>query len=224
MRNIVVGTFLSLDGVMQAPGGPEEDPTGGFVHGGWSVNYWDDLMGQYMDESIAKPFDLLLGRKTYEIFAAHWPHVTDDPMATALNRATKYVVSTTLDKVEWRNSILIRPGERDVPDQIRRLKEQDGPEIQVHGSGQLIQTLLKHDLVDRYRLMIFPVLLGSGKRLFADGTIPAGLRLVETKTSTTGVIIAVYERAGGINYGSFALDEPTEAEVERRRRLTDGAG
>ena len=129
MRNIVVGTFLTLDGVMQAPGGPEEDPTGGFVHGGWSVNYWDDLMGQYMGESMGKPFDLLLGRKTYEIFAAHWPHVTDDPMAAALNRATKYVVSTTLDKAEWRHSILIRPGERDVPAQIRRLKEQDGPEI-----------------------------------------------------------------------------------------------
>jgi dihydrofolate reductase len=224
VRNIVVGTFLSLDGVMQAPGGPEEDPTGGFVHGGWSVNYWDDLMGQRMDESIIKPFDLLLGRKTYEIFAAHWPHVSGEPMADALNRATKYVVSTTLDTAEWRNSVLIRPGERDVPEQIRRLKEQDGPEIQVHGSGQLIQTLLRHDLVDRYRLMIFPVLIGSGKRLFADGTIPAGLRLVETKTSPSGVIMATSERAGAIDYGSFALEEPTEAEVERRRRLGDRAG
>ena len=221
MRNIVVGTFLSLDGVMQAPGGPEEDPSGGFVHGGWSVNYWDDLMGQRMDDSIAKPVDLLLGRRTYEIFAAHWPHVTGDPMADALNRATKYVVSTTLDKAEWRTSVLIRPGERDVPEQIRRLKEQDGPEIQVHGSSQLIQTLMKHDLVDRYRLMIFPVLLGSGKRLFADGTIPAGLRLVDTATSTTGVVMATYERAGGINYGSFALEEPTETEVERRQLLAD---
>ena len=224
MRTIVVGTFLSLDGVMQAPGGPEEDPTGGFVHGGWSVTYWDDLMGQHMDESITTPFDLLLGRTTYEIFAAHWPHVSGDPMADALNRATKYVVSTTLATAEWRPSVLIRPGERAVPDQIRRLKEQDGPAIQVHGSGQLIQTLLTHDLVDRYRLMIFPVLLGSGKRLFADGTVPAGLRLVATTTSTTGVIMATYERAGAITYGSFALDEPTEAEVERRRRLTDGAG
>ena len=221
MKNIVVGTFLSLDGVMQAPGGPEEDPTGGFVHGGWSVNYWDDLMGQRMDESIATPFDLLLGRRTYEIFAAHWTHVTDEPMADALNRATKYVVSTTLEQAEWRNSTLIRG---DVPEQIRRLKEQDGPEIQVHGSGQLIQTLLQHDLVDRYRLWIFPVLLGSGKRLFGDGTIPAGLRVVDSKTATTGVIMATYERAGGINYGSFALEEPTEAEVERRCRLTDGAG
>jgi dihydrofolate reductase len=224
VRSIVVGTFLSLDGVMQAPGGPEEDPTGGFEHGGWSVNYWDDSMGQRMDESISKPFDLLLGRKTYEIFAAHWPQVTGDPMADALNRATKYVVSTTLERAEWRESVLIRPGEADVPEQIRRLKEQDGPEIQVHGSGKLVQTLLKHDLVDRFQLMIFPLLLGSGRRLFADGTIPAGLRLVETKPSTTGVIIAAYERAGGINYGSFALEEPTEAEVERRQRLTDGAG
>ncbi len=224
MRKVVVSTFLTLDGVMQAPGGPEEDPTGGFVHGGWSVTYWDDLMGRSMDESIAGPFDLLLGRTTYEIFAAHWPHVTDDPMADALNRATKYVVSTTLDTAEWRPSVLIRPGELDVPEQLRRLKTQDGPEIQVHGSGQLIQTLLKHGLVDAYRLMIFPVLLGSGRRLFADGTIPAGLRLVETRTSTTGVIIAAYERAGGTNYGSFALEEPTEAEVERRQRLADSAG
>ena len=221
MRNIVVGTFLTLDGVMQAPGGPEEDPTGGFVHGGWSVNYWDDLMGQYMGESMGKPFDLLLGRKTYEIFAAHWSYLTDDPAADALNRATKYVVSTTLDKAEWRTSILIRPGERDVPEQIRRLKEGDGPEIQVHGSGQLIQTLIKHDLVDRYRLWLFPLMLGTGKRLFANGTIPAGLRLVDSKTSTTGVIMATYERAGDINRGSFALEEPTEAEVERRRRLAD---
>ena len=221
MRNIVVGTFLSLDGVMQAPGGPEEDPTGGFVHGGWSVNYWDDLMGQQMGQQLGKPFDLLLGRKTYEIFAAHWPYVTNDPAAEALNRATKYVVSTTLDKAAWRNSILIRPGEREVPEQIRRLKQQDGPEIQVHGSGRLIQTLIKHDLIDRYRLWLFPVLLGSGKRLFADGTIPAGLRLVDSKTSTTGVIMATYERAGEITYGSFAFEQPTEAEVERRRRLAE---
>jgi dihydrofolate reductase len=218
VRNIVVSTFLSLDGVMQAPGGPEEDPTGGFTHGGWSVNYWDDLMLQRMAESMGKPFDLLLGRKTYEIFAAHWPYATDDPLADALNRATKYVVSTTLDKAEWSNSTVIRG---DVPAQIARLKEQTGPEIQVHGSGQLIQTLMKHDLVDEYRLLVFPVLLGSGKRLFADGTIPAGLRLVDTRTSTTGVIVATYERAGELATGSFALEEPTEAEVERRRRLAD---
>ena len=158
-----------------------------------------------MGESMGKPFDLLLGRKTYEIFAAYWPHATAEQGADVLNNATKYVVSTTLDQAEWQNSILIRPGERDVPDQIRRLKEQDGPEIQVHGSGQLIQTLIEHDLVDRYFLKIFPVLLGTGKRLFGGGTVPAGLRLVDSKTTTTGVIIATYERAGEIRYGSFAL-------------------
>jgi dihydrofolate reductase len=224
MRNIVVGTFLTLDGVMQAPGGPEEDPSGGFAHGGWSVTYWDDDMGRHMDASIAEPFDLLLGRKTYEIFAAHWPHVTGEPMADALNRATKYVVSTTLDRADWRGSVVIRPGDASVPEQIRRLKEEDGPEIQVHGSGELIQALLAHDLIDRFRLMIFPVVLGSGRRLFGGGAVPAGLRLVEAKTSTTGVILATYERAGAIRYGSFALEEPTEAEVERRGRHAEGAG
>jgi dihydrofolate reductase len=218
MRRLVVTTFVTLDGVMQAPGGPEEDPTGGFTHGGWSVNYWDDFMGQQMDEAMSTPSDLLLGRKTYEIFAAHWPHVTDDPMAEKLNSATKYVASTTLDKAEWENSTLI---DGDVAEQVARLKEEAGPELQVHGSGQLIQTLLRHGLVDEYRLWIFPVVLGSGKRIFADGTIPAGLKLTDTKTSTTGVIIARYERAGEIDYGSFALDEPTDAEVERRQRLTD---
>ena len=218
MRNIVVGTFLSLDGVMQAPGGPEEDPTGGFVHGGWSVNHWDDLMMQYMAETLSMPFDLLLGRKTYEIFAAHWPYVTDDPLADRLNGATKYVVSSTLGSAEWSNSTVIGG---DVPEQIARLKEQAGPEIQVPGSGELIQTLLKHGLVDVYRLWIFPVLLGSGKRLFADGTTPTGLRMVDTRTSTTGVIIATYERAGELAHGSFAFDEPTQAEVERRQRLSD---
>ena len=161
-------------------------------------------MGQAMGESMGKPFDLLLGRKTYEIFAAYWPNAPAEEGADALNNATKYVVSTTLDKAEWQNSQLIRPGERAVPEQIHRLKEQDGPEIQVHGSGQLIQTLIQHDLVDRYFLRIFPVLLGTGKRLFGDGAIPAGLRLVDSKTSTTGVIIATYERAGEIRYGSFA--------------------
>jgi dihydrofolate reductase len=218
MRKLVVNTFLTLDGVMQAPGGPEEDPAGGFTHGGWSVNYWDDVMGRHMGEAFTNPFDLLLGRKTYEIFAAHWPHV-DDPGAAELNSATKYVASRTLDKVEWSNSILI---EGDVAEQVARLKEEDGPEIQVHGSSDLIQTLLRADLVDEFRLMIFPLVLGSGKRLFADGAIPAGLKVVDSKTSSTGVVIATYERAGEIEYGSFALAEPTEAEAERRRRLSEG--
>ena len=217
MRKLVVNTFVTLDGVMQAPGGPEEDPTGGFTHGGWSVKYWDDLMGREMGEFMGKPFALLLGRTTYEIFAAHWPH-TDEPGAAELNSATKYVASRTLDKVDWSNSILI---EGDVAEQVARLKEEDGPEIQVHGSSDLIQTLLEADLVDELRLMIFPLVLGSGKRLFADGAIPVGLRLVDSKTSSTGVVIATYQRAGEIEYGSFALEEPTDAEVERRRQLSD---
>ncbi len=216
MRKLVVSTFLTLDGVMQAPGGPEEDPTEGFTHGGWSVNYWDDLMGQAMGEAMSRPFDLLLGRKTYEIFAAHWPHATDEPGADVLNSATKYVASRTLDAAEWQNSILL---EGDVAEAVARLKEEDGPEIQVHGSGNLIQTLLEHDLVDEYRLWIFPVVLGAGKRLFADGAIPSGLKLVDSKSSTTGVLIATYERGGAVEYGSFALEEPTEAELQRRQRL-----
>ena len=214
MRKLSVNTFASLDGVMQAPGGPEEDPSGGFTHGGWSVNYWDDTMGKVMDEYMGKPFELLLGRKTYEIFAAHWPHVTDEPAADALNAAQKHVASRTLDKVEWQKSTLI---DGDVATYVRKLKEQDGPEIQVHGSSDLIQTLLEHDLVDELRVWTFPVLLGGGKRLFGEGTTPGGLKMIDSKTSSTGVVISIYERAGAIPYGSFALEEPTEAELERRR-------
>jgi dihydrofolate reductase len=218
MRKLVLGTFLTLDGVMQAPGGPEEDPTGGFTHGGWSVPYWDDGMGQRMDEAVSKPFDLLLGRKTYEIFAAHWPYVTDDPMADALNSAKKYVASNTLEQADWNNSTVIRD---DVAGEVAKLKEQPGPEIQVHGSSQLIQTLLGADLVDEYRLMIFPIVLGTGKRLFADGAVPAGLKLIDSTYSTTGVLMLTYERGEKPDYGSFALDEPTEAEVQRRDKLAE---
>ena len=216
MRKLAVNSFMTLDGVMQAPGGPEEDPTGGFELGGWSVNYWDDLMGQIMGESMARPFDLVLGRKTYEIFAAHWPHATDQPGADVLNSATKYVASRTLDSVEWSNSVLI---EGDVEKEIVRLKDQDGPELQVHGSANLIQTLLRNDLIDEFRLWIFPLVVGTGKRLFSEGTVPAGLRLIDNRTFSTGVVMAVYERAGEIVTGSFALEEPTEAEVARRKAL-----
>lgn len=203
MRKLVVTTFLTLDGVMQAPGGPGEDPSGGFTHEGWSVNYWDDLMGQVMGEFMGKPFDLLLGRKTYEIFAAHWPHVTGDPAADSLNSAKKYVASRTLRAVDWQNSVLL---EGDVTAAVAGLKEQPGPEIQVHGSSNLLQTLIKDGLIDEYHVWTFPVLLGSGKRLFADGTIPTGLKLIDTKTSTTGVVIATYEPAGEVPYGSFEVD------------------
>lgn len=202
MGRLVVGTFLTLDGVMQAPGGPDEDREGGFEHGGWSATYFDERMGQIMDEWVEGADALLLGRKTYEIFAAHWPRVPgDDPMAARLNSLRKYVVSRTLKTATWNNTVLLGP---DVAGEVTTLKRQPG-EIQVAGSGALIRALMRHDLVDAYRLWIFPVVLGSGKRLFGEGTIPAGLRLVETVTSTTGVVLHVYERAGKVTYGSFAL-------------------
>jgi dihydrofolate reductase len=215
MRELIVNTFLTLDGVMQAPGGPEEDPSGGFEHGGWSFGYWDEPMQDSMGELMGKPFDLVLGRRTYEIFAAHWPH-SDDPAAEALNRATKHVASTTLSELEWENSRLI---EGDVPEGIRALKEEDGPELQVHGSASLIQTLLEHRLIDELRLYVFPLTLGGGKRLFDEGTVPEGLELTSSQTSSTGVIMATYRPGAEIRYGSFAADEPSEAELARRTAL-----
>ena len=203
MRKLIVSTFLTLDGVMQAPGGPEEDDSGGFAHGGWSVNYWDDRMGEVMGAAMSVPFDLVLGRKTYDIFAAYWPHASEEQGAKPLNDATKHVASRSRPTLEWRNSVLI---EGDAAEGIAALKEQDGPELQVHGSGNLVQTLLRHGLVDEYRLWFFPVVIGSGKRLFADGTVPAALRLVDSEVSTTGVVMGTYEPAGEIVTGSFALD------------------
>jgi len=222
MRKIVVNTFVTLDGVMQAPGGPEEDPAGGFNWGGWSVNYWDEKMGKVMDEAMAQPFDLLLGRRTYEIFAAHWPFVKNDhpekSAADKLNGARKYVVSKTLAKADWENSRLIK---HDAMKEIAMLKEQNGPEIQVHGSSDLIQSLLRDDLVDEFRVWIFPLTVGGGKRLFGKGTVPAGFKLLDSKTSTTGVIIATYARGGNIKTGSFEFERPAEAELARRRRLKE---
>jgi dihydrofolate reductase len=203
MRELVVSTFLTLDGVMQAPGGPDEDDSGGFVQGGWSVTYWDDQMGAFMTELMGKPFDLVLGRRTYDIFAAHWPHAGDDGAAKPLNDATKHVASRSRPALEWSNSVLL---EGDVAEAIAALKQEDGPELQVHGSGNLIQTLLRHDLVDRFRLLVFPLVLGSGKRLFAEGTVPAGLKLVDSAVSSTGVVMATYEPAGEVVTGSFALE------------------
>ena len=203
MRKLIVNTFLTLNGVMQAPGGPEEDTSGGFAHGGWSVNYWDDRVAEVMDEAMGKPFDLVLGRKTYEIFAAYWPHASEEQGAKPLNDATKHVASRTLTSLEWQNSVLL---EGDVVEAVRELKRQDGPELQVHGSANLLQTLIGTDLIDEYHLMTFPVLVGSGKRLFDDGTVPAALKLVDSVTSTTGVIMATYVPAGEIETGSFALE------------------
>jgi dihydrofolate reductase len=211
MRKLTINTFLTADGVMQAPGGPEEDPTGGFEHGGWSAGYWDEQMGQKMTELMAEPFALLLGRKTYQIFAGHWPHMTD-PTGVALNNATKFVASRTLKSVEWQNSELLRG---DVAKAVRELKRQDGPEIQVHGSSDLIQTLLKHDLIDELRLWVFPLVLGTGKRLFGNGTVPAGLRAIDSMTSSTGVVMIIYARPAEIRYGSFELEDPVLAERQR---------
>jgi dihydrofolate reductase len=213
MRSLAVNTFMSLDGVMQSPGGPDEDPTGGFTLGGWGANYFDDEMLGQVAESA--PYELLLGRGTYEIFAAHWPY-DEGPIADQLNSTRKHVASTTLEQVEWNNSTLI-PG--DVAEYVAELKSQDGPEIQVHGSPGLIQTLLQHDLIDEFRLWIFPVVIGTGKRFFGDGTIPAALKLVDSKVSKTGVTINTYQPAGDVKPGSFEFDEPTEAEIARRRRL-----
>jgi len=212
MRELIVNTFLTLDGVMQAPGGPEEDPSGGFEHGGWSFGYWDEQMQRAMGESMSKPFDLVLGRKTYEIFAAHWPH-TDDPGAEPLNSATKHVASTTLTQLDWEHSKLI---DGDVPEGVRALKQQDGPELQVHGSANLIQTLLEHSLIDEFRLWTFPLVLAKGKRLFDGGTVPEGLELTSSQVSSTGVTIASYRTGAEIKSGSFAAETPSEDELARR--------
>ncbi len=200
MRSLVVLSFVTLDGVMQAPGGPREDISLGFKYGGWSVGYWDDFMGKVMETQMAKPFDMLLGRKTYEIFAAYWPNAKNQPGADRLNEAKKYVVSTTLTKLDWKNSVLVTG---DIVDKIKKLKDQDGPEIQVHGSSNLIQTLLKNDFVDELRLKIFPIALGTGKRLFGEGTNPAAFKLIEGKISPKGVIVANYLREGDVKIGSF---------------------
>ncbi|MEN3358489.1 MAG: hypothetical protein V7637_2471 [Mycobacteriales bacterium] len=201
MRTLVVNMFLTLDGVMQAPGGPEEDGSGGFTHGGWSVNYWDERMGEVMAEAMSRPFDLVLGRRTYDIFAGYWPQATE-PGARPLNEATKYVASRGRPKLEWARSVLIAG---DAAEGVAALKREDGSELQVHGSGNLIQTLARHNLVDRYRLWVFPVVIGSGRRLFAEGTVPAGLRLLDSTVSTTGVVIGTYEPAGELTTGSFPL-------------------
>jgi dihydrofolate reductase len=213
MRTLAVNSFVSLDGVMQAAGGPHEDPAGGFTLGGWAVNYFDEHLIRRVAES--DPYELLLGRGTYEMFAAHWPY-DEGPIANRLNSTRKHVASTTLSSVEWNNSTLIKG---DVAEYVAERKRQDGAEIQVHGSPGLIQTLLEHDLIDEYRLWIFPVVLGSGKQLFGDGAVPGALRLVDTWISSTGVTVNTYERAGDIVVGDTEFEEPTEAELERRRRL-----
>jgi dihydrofolate reductase len=208
MRKLVVGTFTTLDGVMQAPGGPDEDRDGGFRHGGWLVPYFDEKFLEIMTDWTRRAGAFLLGRRTYEIFAGSWPKSTDpaDEIATALNTRPKFVASRTLDTLAWNNSHLLRG---DVAEEVAKLKTQEGGEIQVHGSSNLIQTLLKHDLVDTLRIWQFPVVLGTGKRLFGEGTIPRSFRLVDTQLNTHGAVLHVYERAGGLKYGEVEVGQET---------------
>lgn len=200
MRKIVVLTFISLDGVMQAPGGPEEDTSGGFKYGGWTVPYFDEFSGNMMSEQMSMPFDLLLGRKTYDIFAGYWPKQEDSQIGTDFDKATKYVVSDEAFTPDWKNTVVL---DGDVVTKLKDLKNTEGPILQVHGSGDMVQTLLQNDLVDELWLKTFPVILGKGKRLFGEGVIPAAFTLTSSKTSPSGVIFTNYERAGDVKTGSF---------------------
>lgn len=204
--------FVTLDGVVQAPGGPDEDRSGGFEHGGWLVPYADDDMIQAMVGFFDEADAFLLGRRTYEIFAAYWPKVTDpdDPIASRLNGLPKYVASRTLGEVAWEGSTLLKG---DVATEVAELKARPGRELQVHGSGGLVQTLMQHDLVDEYRILTYPVVLGAGKRLFAEGARPAAFELVDRRTTSTGVSIDVYTPAGEPTYGSFELEEQQTPEA-----------
>lgn len=205
MRRLVVGEFISLDGVVQAPGAPDEDRDGGFAHGGWTVPFFDEQLGEIMTELVTGAGGLLLGRKTYEGFAAAWPLVgDDDPIAATLNRIPKYVASRTLTTLEWNNSTLLTG---DIAKAVADLKQEPGDDLQVSGSSDFLQTLIRHDLVDAYQLVVFPVLLGGGKRLFGSGTLPASLRLVDSKTTNTGVVVQRYERAGELTYGAMGAEQ-----------------
>lgn len=199
MRKIIVLTFVTLDGIMQGPGGPTEDTSGNFTAGGWTFPYFDQALGEAMEAQMGQPFDLLLGRKTFEIFASYWPQHEEE--GAGINQATKYVASNTLTSHEWNKSVFLKGN---IVDEIKQIKQQDGPDLQVHGSSNFIQTLLAHDLVDEFWLKIFPVTLGKGKRLFDTGTLPAAYTLVESHVTPSGVIIANFKRAGEVKTGSFA--------------------
>lgn len=215
MRKIIGGVFLSLDGVMQAPGGPTEDPTGGFDLGGWSTTFWDDKMGTAMSSFFDKPYDLLLGRKTYEIFAAHWGFIADtDPMGAAFTKAAKYVLTTGNEKLEWANSHHVRDMEA-----LKKIKSTEGPDLVIQGSSTIYPALLSANLIDRLFVMTFPVVLGKGKRLFGTGTPSGAWKLINSDVSTTGVLLATYEPAGKVPQGSFQLKNPSPAELKRQERM-----
>ena len=198
MRKIIVLEHISLDGVIQAPGGPEEDTSNGFAYGGWSAPYSDESIGTALSKKMNMPFDLLLGRKTFDIWAGYWPQHAD--VWPGVNTATKYVASNTMTSHEWQPSVFLNG---DIAEKITKIKQQQGPDLHVWGSGVLLQTLMKHDLVDTFWLMIYPITLGSGKRLFADGTIPAAFKVTESTVGSSGVILVNYERAGAVQTGSY---------------------
>jgi dihydrofolate reductase len=218
MRKVVTGAFVSLDGVMQAPGGPKEDTTGGFELGGWVVPYMDAALGQAIAEMFGQPFDLLLGRKTYEIFAAHWPYAEggdDDLIAKQFNNVTKYVATRSTMALTWQGSIALHDAAADVA----RLRQENGPTLLTQGSSELIQTLLANDLIDEIRVFTFPIVLGGGKKLFGNGAKPAAFTLVDNGVTTTGVTVGRYQRAGAVVTGDYAMDPPTPEEVARRERM-----
>jgi dihydrofolate reductase len=215
MRKLITAAFVSLDGVMQAPGGPDEDPTGGFEYGGWTFPYWDAVMDEAMGETFARPFDLLLGRKTYEIFAAHWPFTDEEP-AALFNAITKYVATSSDEPLAWQNSEKL---EGDVVEAVTRLKQGDGPDLVTQGSSVLVRALLAAGLVDELFLLTSPVILGRGKRWFGEDARAGEWALVDSRIATTGVIIARYRPQGPVRTGSFALAEPSEAELARREKM-----
>ncbi|GES45396.1 dihydrofolate reductase [Rhizobium dioscoreae] len=217
MRKVIAATFISLDGVMQAPGGPDEDPTGGFEYGGWVFPHADEETGKALFELFEKPFDLLLGRKTYDIFSAFWPYVgDDDPIGQRFNSVVKYVATRGDAELKWNKSQSLG---KDVVAAIKGLKASEGPDLLIQGSGDLIQTLLRHRLIDEFKLVIFPVVLGGGKKLFAGGAVPAAMKLLRTQSSSNGVIFATYQPDGPVKTGSFVGPNPSEEEIERRKRL-----
>ncbi len=219
MRALTVTTFLTLDGVAQAPGGPEEDPTNGFAFGGWQAPLIDDVVGEWVWAGMQGLDALLLGRRTYDIFAAYWPYQEASDIGRKFDAVTKHVATRSPDTLGWRNSRGLGP---DVVASLRELKAEDGAPLVTQGSTELIQTLLANDLIDELRLVVAPIVLGKGKRLFGDGAIPAAFRLTRFAATPGGVLIASYERAGDVRTGSFAMEQPTEAELERRRKLSQG--
>lgn len=218
MRKVIIGAMVSLDGVMQAPGGPHEDPAMGFNHGGWVAPLADDVFGEEIGKMFNEPFDLLLGRKTYEIFAAHWPYAEngpDDFIARKFNSITKYVATRKGLDLTWKGSVSLG----DAASDVARLKQEEGPSLLTQGSTDLIQTLLAEDLVDEINIFTFPVILGKGKKLFGTGSKPAGFRLIDNRTSPNGILIAKYVRNGEVRTGDFSMDPPTSEEIARREKI-----